>query len=138
MLSPQQRFRSLSSLSRWRRERSGVASAAWAAISIDSAEELDKAVKSADAVVAMYSTTWCGPCKICFPLYEELSDKFPSVVFLKVEGDSTKQGQALMKRENVRAVPSFHFFKQGKKVDKINGAAMQDVEALVKEIGVLT
>ena len=38
------------------------------------------------------------------------------VPFVQVIGDSTNDASQLMKREGVRSVPSFHFWKDGKKV----------------------
>ena len=78
-----------------------------------------------------YSTTWCGPCKMVLPKYVELSEKYPSVTFLKCIGDSSAEASALMKREGVRSVPTFHFWKGGAKLDAVNGARIEEVEAAV-------
>lgn len=55
-------------------------------VDIDSEDAFDKTIKSADGalVVVDYSTTWCGPCKVIAPKFDELSDKYPEAVFLKV------------------------------------------------------
>lgn len=39
-----------------------------------------------------------------------------SFMFWQVIGDSTNDASQLMKREGVRSVPAFHFWKGGKKV----------------------
>ena len=36
-----------------------------------------------------------------------------------------------MKREGVRSVPAFHFWKGGVKLDVVSGARIEDVEAMV-------
>jgi thioredoxin 1 len=36
-----------------------------------------------------------------------------------------------MKREGVRTVPSFHYFVNGQKVDVINGANAEAIEAAI-------
>ena len=96
-------------------------------------EALDKIVSSSGntLVVVDYSTTWCGPCKMVFPKYQELSDRVNDVVFLKCIGDTSNEASALMKREGVRSVPAFHLWKNGARVDIINGARIEDVEAAV-------
>lgn len=66
------------------------------------------------------------------PKYVELSEKYPKVVFLKCIGDETPDAGALMKREGVRSVPCFHFWKDGQRVEVINGARIDEVETLVK------
>jgi thioredoxin 1 len=38
-----------------------------------------------------------------------------------------------MKREGVRSVPSFHYFKNGSKVDVVNGANAEAIEAAIKK-----
>jgi thiol-disulfide isomerase/thioredoxin len=55
-------------------------------VDIDSEAAFDKTIKSAgeSLVVVDYSTTWCGPCKVIAPKFDELSDKYPDAVFLKV------------------------------------------------------
>lgn len=104
-------------------------------------------------VVIDYSTTWCGPCKMVLPKYIELSERYLNVVFLKCIGDSSVEASALLKREGVRSVPAFHFWyvfsypygilgnsifllichrKNGKRIDTVNGARIEDVEIAVK------
>lgn len=57
-----------------------------AVVDIDSEAAFDNTIKSAgdSLVVVDYSTTWCGPCKVIAPKFDELSEKYPDAVFLKV------------------------------------------------------
>ena len=68
------------------------------------------------------------------PKFEELSDKYPDAVFLKVIGDASPEASKLMKREGVRSVPSFHYFMKGEKVDVINGANAEAIEAAIAKL----
>jgi thioredoxin 1 len=90
-----------------------------------------KAAKASTLVVVDYSTTWCGPCKVIAPKFEEFSEKYTNAVFLKVIGDASPEASKLMKREGVRSVPSFHYFKNGEKVDVVNGANAEAIEAAI-------
>mmetsp|Transcript_25537 Transcript_25537/g.78561 ORF Transcript_25537/g.78561 Transcript_25537/m.78561 type:complete len:140 (-) Transcript_25537:236-655(-) len=102
-----------------------------------SEKAFDSAIKSAkeQLVVVDFATTWCGPCKVMEPKVNALSEEYPSAIFYKVTGDSSKDASSLMKREGVRAVPSFHFWKNGEKVDVVNGANIDAVTtALVNNI----
>jgi thioredoxin 1 len=55
-------------------------------VSVDSEVAFDKTIASAGSslVIVDYSTTWCGPCKVIAPKFDELSDKYTSAIFLKV------------------------------------------------------
>ena len=50
---------------------------------------------------------------------------------LQVIGDASPDASKLMKREGVRSVPSFHYFKNGEKVDVVNGANAEAIEAAI-------
>jgi thiol-disulfide isomerase/thioredoxin len=56
--------------------------------------EFDEILASAGdkAVVVDFYATWCGPCKVIAPYYEELSKQFTNVVFIKV-GMERKEGR---------------------------------------------
>jgi thioredoxin 1 len=104
-----------------------------AVVDIASESSFDEKIKSAgkSLVVIDYSTTWCGPCKVIAPKFEEFSEKYPDAVFLKVIGDASPEASKLMKREGVRSVPSFHYFMDGEKVDVVNGANAEAIEAAI-------
>lgn len=51
----------------------------------------------------------------------------------QVIGDATPDASKLMKREGVRSVPSFHYFKNGEKVDVVNGANAEAIEGAIKK-----
>ena len=59
-----------------------------AVVDIESEAAFDKTISSAGSslVIVDYSTTWCGPCKVIAPKFDEFSDKYPGAVFLKVRG----------------------------------------------------
>ena len=66
---------------------------AMAVVDIDSENTFDNTISRAGGslVIVDYSTTWCGPCKVIAPKFDELSDKYPGAVFLKV-GRETRIG----------------------------------------------
>ena len=55
-------------------------------VDITSTEELNEALEKAGdkLVVVDYSTSWCGPCKIIAPKFDEFSEQYQGVDFLKV------------------------------------------------------
>lgn len=57
-----------------------------AAIDVSSESDFDSKISSAGdkLVIIDYSTTWCGPCKVIAPKFDELSDKYSDSIFIKV------------------------------------------------------
>ena len=57
-----------------------------AVLDIDSEAAFDDKISSAgdSLVIIDYSTTWCGPCKVIAPKFDELSDSYPDSIFIKV------------------------------------------------------
>lgn len=58
---------------------------------------------------------------------------FPFFFFAKVVGDTSTEASKLMKREGVRAVPAFHFWKSGNRVDSISGADPTKLEGIITD-----
>jgi thioredoxin 1 len=118
---------------RYQKSSITTATALRAVADVGSEDAFDKVIKGAGdkLVVVDYSTTWCGPCKVIAPKFDEFSDKYTNAVFLKVIGDASPEASKLMKREGVRSVPSFHYFVKGEKVDVVNGANAEAIEAAI-------
>mmetsp|Transcript_7726 Transcript_7726/g.11396 ORF Transcript_7726/g.11396 Transcript_7726/m.11396 type:complete len:159 (+) Transcript_7726:105-581(+) len=102
-------------------------------IDITSEAAFDNTLSSASdsLVIVDYSTTWCGPCKVIKPVFDQMSENYPDAIFLQVIGDASADASKLMKREGVRSVPSFHFFRSGQKLDVVNGANAEAIEAAI-------
>jgi len=81
-------------------------------------------------VVVDFTASWCGPCKRIAPFFEELSTKFPNAVFLKVDVDECQETAA---SQGVSAMPTFIFFRNKTKIDRIQGADTSALEEKVKQ-----
>ncbi|KAK0098047.1 hypothetical protein PV326_011582 [Microctonus aethiopoides] len=82
---------------------------------IEGMNDLKKRLEDAgDALVVIdFFATWCGPCKIIAPQFEELSKKHSSVIFLKVDVDENDEISATYE---VSSMPTFVFIKKGEVV----------------------
>jgi len=86
---------------------------------------------STGAVVVDYFTLWCGPCLQIAPEVEKLAHQYPSIHFYKVNVDEASD---IATSVGISAMPTFHFYKNGKLVDKIVGA---NLPALKRKVAAL-
>ena len=70
--------------------------------------------------VVKYSAKWCGPCKRIEPQYNDFAKNNTNINFLHVDVDEAADSLATQVI-NVHSVPTFHFYKDGKVVDKQSG-----------------
>lgn len=64
------------------------------------------------------------------PLYEELSSKFTSVLFLKVDVDERDDVASACE---VQSMPTFQVYKNGQKVDEMVGASSTKLQEIVSK-----
>ncbi|XP_010244548.1 PREDICTED: thioredoxin H9-like [Nelumbo nucifera] len=88
-------------------------------------EKLTEASKNGKIVVVNFSASWCGPCKSIAPFYCELSEKYPSLMFLSVDVDELAEFSSTW---DIRATPTFYFLRDGQQVDQIVGANKSDLQ----------
>ncbi|KAI8817332.1 thioredoxin-domain-containing protein [Fimicolochytrium jonesii] len=99
-------------------------------IHVRSHAEFTKYTTGPKLCVVDFFATWCGPCKAIAPRFEKLSDQYTNVVFLKVDVD---EHQSIARECSVSAMPTFHLYKSGKKLDEVVGADIVRVERLVSQ-----
>ena len=92
-------------------------------------------------IVVDFTATWCGPCQMIAPHYDQLADSHapildmasadgasPSVIFVKVDVDKLR---AAAEDYEVAAMPTFLFLKNKEVVHRFSGA---DVNQLVQTV----
>ncbi|XP_076926325.1 thioredoxin H-type-like [Bidens hawaiensis] len=94
-------------------------------------QKLSEAKAQGKIVIGNFSASWCGPCKSMAPHYVELSEKYPSLMFLTVDVDELKEFSTQL---DVKATPTFFFFKDGQQFDKLVGANKPELQKKITSI----
>ena len=82
----------------------------------------DKEVLMSDLPVMVdFWAVWCGPCKVLSPLVAELAKEYEGK--LKVGKVNVDENNQLAQKYNVMSIPTLKFFKNGKLVSELIGAA---------------
>ena len=90
-------------------------------------------LESTVPAIVDFWASWCGPCKMIGPIFEELSNAYTGKVkFVKVNVDENQKTPATY---GVRSIPTLIVFKGGKVVDQVVGAVPKNqLENLVKKV----
>lgn len=74
-----------------------------------------------EAVVDFYAT-WCGPCKMFGPVFEEVST-MSDINFIKLDVDNYSD---IAREYGVMTIPTVILFKDGKEVKRYTGFMSKD------------
>ena len=71
-------------------------------------ENFDQTIQDNETVFIDFWAEWCGPCRSFAPTYEATSEKFPGIVFGKVD---TEDQPELAGAFGIRSIPTLMIFR---------------------------
>lgn len=83
-------------------------------------------VKSEMPVIVDFWASWCGPCQMMAPVFEELSEDSEFAGKMKFVKLSTENSPGLAQQNNVSGIPCLIVFKDGKEAHRIVGFSPKD------------
>ena len=98
-------------------------------------EQLEQLIAQSDIpVFCDFWASWCGPCRMLAPVFEDVSDKYEKkAVFVKIDVDEEESEGAAIKY-GITSIPNVIAFKNGQPVDNSLGFVPQAaLEAFVEK-----
>ncbi|KAM3369307.1 hypothetical protein ACQJBY_017292 [Aegilops geniculata] len=78
---------------------------------------LDSLKSSKASAVINYGASWCGVCNQILPPFCKFSNEFKNLTFIYAHVDECPETT-----QNIRYTPTFHFYRDGERVDEMFGA----------------
>jgi thioredoxin 1 len=98
-------------------------------------ENFEPTILSNDFVIIDFWAPWCGPCKGFAPVFEAAAEKYPDIVFAKV---NTEEQQGIAGHFQIRSIPTLMIFREKVIIYAQPGAlpagAFDDLIARAKEV----
>lgn len=71
-------------------------------------DSFNSTVENNPFVIIDFWAPWCGPCRNFAPVYEAASEKYPDIVFAKV---NTEEEQGIAADFGIRSIPTLMVFR---------------------------
>ena len=91
-------------------------------------KELEELITATDKpVFCDFWASWCGPCRMLAPVFEDISDKYEGeAVFVKIDIDEEDSEAAAIKY-GISSIPNIIAFKNGAPVDNSLGFVPEEM-----------
>ncbi|MGH8692774.1 MAG: thioredoxin [Burkholderiales bacterium] len=72
-------------------------------------DNFEQVVTGNDTVIVDFWAPWCGPCRAFAPTFEATSEKYPGIVFAKL---NTEDEPELAGQFDIRSIPTLMVFRE--------------------------
>ncbi len=95
-------------------------------------DNFEEVISNNDTVVVDFWAAWCAPCRTFAPIFETASEKYPDIVFGKVDTEAQTE---LAGRFEIRSIPTLMLVREKVILYSRPGAVpAQSFEALIDRI----
>ncbi len=95
-------------------------------------DNIESVLDSNDTVIIDFWAPWCGPCKVFGPVFEEVAEANPKVVFAKCNTEQQQEVAAVFK---VQSIPTITVFRERVKLFSQAGALPKAaLEELIEKV----
>lgn len=98
---------------------------------VSNLDEFRHIVATNDKVVVDVFADWCGPCRRMKPVFENLSQKYRSAKFIKVNSDMAPQ---IANELGVEGLPTFVLYSGGQMYKKVQGSNERKLESAIEKL----
>lgn len=94
-------------------------------------DNIKDTVENNQLVILDFWAEWCGPCKRFTPIFESVAQKYPDVVFGKIDTDAEQEISATF---DIKSIPTLAVIKEGEIIFMQPGALNEEIfEQIVKK-----
>ncbi|PNH03712.1 Thioredoxin F, chloroplastic [Tetrabaena socialis] len=86
-------------------------------------------------VVTDFHAQWCGPCKMIAPMLDTMASEADQskLIFAKFDCGATNESKKLAMALNIKALPTFHLYRDSKIIDSMTGAKVKSLQELISK-----